>query len=423
MKNRYLIVASSILISMSSFAQKDQLKAAEKALKNGNAAEAKATLQGAESLIAAASDAEKAQFYFLKGNAYLDLAKKNVETAKSYAEAAKAYQLLIDAEKASGKAKYSKQAEGSLVEVKNGLINGAIADNAAKNYKEGALKLYQAYNISKKDTINLYYAASGAINGKDYDLALKYYEELKQLNFSGKGTNYYAVSKVNDKEDSFANEKDMRTAVKIGTHEKPRMEKEPSKRGEIYKNMALILVQKGDIDAAKKSIADARKMNPEDNSLLMTEANLYLQTKDYDTYKKLVTEALAKNPNDADLYYNLGVISSEAKDPVEAEKYFKKAIEINPKYSNAYLNIASLKLGADGKITEEMNKLGTSPKDNKRYEVLKKERETLHKSLLPLLEKAVELDPSNQPAIETLLSIYGALDMTDKYNALKATLK
>jgi hypothetical protein len=32
--------------------------------------------------------------------------------------------------------------------------------------------------------------------------------------------------------------------VKLGTHEKPRTEAIPSKRGEIYKNIALILVQK-----------------------------------------------------------------------------------------------------------------------------------------------------------------------------------
>ena len=37
----------------------------------------------------------------------------------------------------------------------------------------------------KKDQEKLYYAASYAVNGQDYDLALKHYEELKNLNYSG----------------------------------------------------------------------------------------------------------------------------------------------------------------------------------------------------------------------------------------------
>jgi hypothetical protein len=35
------------------------------------------------------------------------------------------------------------------------------------------LKLYDAYLLDKKDTINLYYAASTYVNANDYDVALK----------------------------------------------------------------------------------------------------------------------------------------------------------------------------------------------------------------------------------------------------------
>jgi thioredoxin-like negative regulator of GroEL len=69
-----------------------------------------------------------------------------------------------------------------------------------------------------------------------------------------------------------------------------------------------------------------------------------------------------------------------------------------------------------------MNKLGASEKDNKRYEFLKAEREKNFKVVLPFLEKAYELDPSNEAAKKTLLSVYNALEMTDKYKALKAKM-
>ena len=84
------------------------------------------------------------------------------------------------------------------------------------------------------------------------------------------------------------------------------------------------------------------------------------------------------------------------------------------------MNLAELKLRGDEKFVTEMNKLGTSEKDNKRYEAIKLEREKNFKSILPYLEKAVELKPQDDAAKKTLLSVYNALEMTDKFKALKA---
>ncbi|MDO9183887.1 MAG: tetratricopeptide repeat protein [Bacteriovorax sp.] len=422
MKSKYVILASAMLISVATFAQKDQIKAAEKALKGGNSQEALTILQGAESLSATAPDAEKAQFFFVKGNALLDLANKNVETGKNLSLAAKAYQDLIATEKVSGKMKYSTQAATSITEIKYKLINSAIADSKADKNSDGAMKLYDAYLLDKKDTINLYYAASTYINAKDYDMAYKLYDELKTLNYSGKGTSYLAVNKLTGEEDFYATAQERDKFVKLGTHEKPRTEVIPSKKGEIYKNMALILVQNGKTEQAKKAISDARIADPTDTSLVLTEANLYLETKDFDTYKKLIAEVLEKNPNDADLIFNLGVLSANAKNPVEAEKYYAKVIEINPKYINAYINSAALKLENEKVIIDEMNKLGTSTKDMKRYDELKIKRQNLFKSAIPALQKAVELDPKNVDVAKTLLNVYSALEMTAEYKALKAKM-
>jgi len=422
MKSKYVILASALLISVATFAQKDQIKAAEKALKGGNSQEAVTILQAAESASATAPDAEKAQFFFVKGNAYLDLANKKVDTDKNLSLAAKAYQDLISVEKASGKMKFSTQAATSITDIKFKLINAAIADSKIDKHADSAKKLYDAYLLDKKDTLNLYYAASTYVNAKNYDEALKLYEELKTLNYSGKGTSYLAVNKLSGEEDLFTTAAERDRMVKLGTHEKPRTEVIPSKRGEIYKNMALILVEKGKTEDAKKAIAAARVANPEDTSLILTEANLYLETKDFDTYKKLIAEVLEKNPNDADLIFNLGVISANAKNQAEAEKYYKKVIEINPKYINAYINLAALKLENEKQIIDEMNKLGTSPKDMKRYEVLKKQREDLFRSAVPFLQKAVELDPKNTDVVKTLLNVYSALEMTTEYKALKSKM-
>ena len=423
MKSKYVILASALLISVIAFAQKDQIKAAEKALKGGNPQEAVTILNGAESLIPNAVDTEKAHYYFVNGNAHLELANKKVEEGKNLSLAAKSFQDLLAVEKTSGKIKYSTQATAAILDIKFKLLNSAIADTKADKDIEGAAKLYDAYLLDKKDTINLYYAASTYVNAKDYATALKLYSDLKTLNYSGKGTIYLAMNKLTSQEDSFNTAKERDLAVKIGTHEKPKMEAIPSKRGEIYKNIALILVQDGKIEEAKKAISDARKANPEDSSLILTEANLYLETKDFETYKKLVAEALENNPNDADLVFNLGVLSANAKNRADAEKYYKRVIEINPKYTNAYINLAALKLEDEKAIIDEMNKLGTSAKDMKRYEVLKTQREDLFKSTIPFLQKAYELDTNNIDVAKTLLNVYHALEMMPESKELKAKIK
>jgi tetratricopeptide (TPR) repeat protein len=422
MKSRYVIIASALFLSVASFAQKNEIKAAEKAIKAGKSDEAITILTGVEHMIVNAADADKAQYFFVKGNAYLDLANKNIEADKNLSLSAKAFQELMEVEKTSGKNKYSTQAIASITEIKGKLINAAIADTKVDKNAEGAKKLYEAYMLEKKDTINLYYAASTYVSAKDYDSALKLYEELKVLNYSGKATYFYAVNKVNNQEDFFNTAADRDRLVKMGTHEKPRNEAVPSKRGEIYKNIALIYVQQGKVAEAKKAVSDARKANPDDTSLILTEANLYLETKDMETYKKLVAEALQKNPNDVDLIFNLGVVSAGAKNNVEAEKFYNKVIELDPKYINAYINMAAMKLDNEKVIIDEMNKLGTSADDMKRYNALKKKREDLFRSTIPYLAKAVELAPENVDVAKTLLNVYSALEMTAEYKALKAKM-
>jgi tetratricopeptide (TPR) repeat protein len=423
MKIKYGIVAIALFVNIALFAQKDELKAAEKAIKNGNAEEAKATLAKIEGIIGSAEDAQKAQYFILKGNASLNLAQKKVDEDKNIEDAEKAYNEVIATESKSGKNKYTADAQKSLLEVKRLLTNSAIVDNDNKRYKESALKLYRAYLMDKKDVALLYYAAGSAINANEYDMALDYYTQLKKLNYSGEATNYTAKSKINDEYQNFPNMKDRDKAVAIGTHSDPKTENVPSKRPEINKNIALILVEKGRIEEAKKAIIEAKELDPNNTSLILTEADLYLKTEDFATYKKLISEVLAKDPNNADLFFNLGVITSKSKDKGtkgEAESYYLKAIQIDPKYRNAYINLAVLKLGDEKELVEKMKKLGNSPAEEKKYQALKVQRQDMYKSVIPFLEKAQELFSDDADIKSTLLGVYNALDMTEKYKAFKA---
>ena len=424
MKSKYVILMSAALISVSTFAQKDQIKAAEKALKGGNSSEAVNILNQAEATLANASDAEKAQYHFVKGNALLDLAKKT-DAKKNYASAGKAFNDAIATEKASGKSKYTAEAQNALTVAKDGLVNLAKAAADKKDYKASADLLYQLYEVDKSDE-SLYLAATYYMNAQEYDTAIGYYRELQKKGYSGETTNYYAKSAVNDREEFYGSDakakKDRDDKVRMKLATASRDEKLPSKKADITRSIALMYVQQGKMEEAKTAIAEAKTLNPDDTVLLSAEADIFYKAGDMATYKKLISQLLEKNPTDTNLLMNLGIASAKT-DPAAAEAYYKKAIELKPDFSGAYINMALLKLSDEKKMNDEINKLGTSEKDNKLYEALRKQKNQMYLSALPYLEKAFDLKPDDEEIGNTLLNIYNALEMTDKKAALKARMK
>jgi tetratricopeptide (TPR) repeat protein len=438
-KIKHIILASAVLVSVSSFAQKDELKKLKKIyekeeIKGNDLTEFKALLNKVEPLAIEEGDKIYTGFYkamipVLESNAMdktmtpqqLQMAYAKLVTPKAISDLAAGLNATLDYEKKTGKKVYTDDIKETITSFKPTFIDIAIALGDAKQYKQASDVLYAAYQLDKNDQDNLFYAANYAVNAEDMDKALEYYYELKGLKYTGERSIYFALNNISKVEENFGDNKTLRDlAIKSGSHTKPSEEKIPSKAGLVYKNIALILVQKGKVDEAIAAVADARKANPDDSSLILTEAELYLQIKDYDTYTRLVNEALQSDPTNVDLVFNLGVISANANKLEDALKYYKSALEIDPNYFNALLNISELLLRADDKFVTEMNKLGTSEKDNKRYEVIKTERNKNFKSILPYLEKAVELKRDNEAAKKTLLSVYNALEMTDKYKALKA---
>ena len=435
----HIVLASAVLVSVSSFAQKDELKTLKKIyakdeIKGNDLAEYKSLVNKAEPLASEEGDKIYVGFYkamipVLESMAIdktmtpqqLQMAYAKLVNPKAISDFATGLNATLEYEKKSGKKVYTDDIKETINAFKPQLIDYALALGKLNKNKEASEVLYSIYTLDVKDLDMLFYSASYGVNAQDFDKSLEYYEILKKMNYSGEGTIYYAINNTAKLEENFGANKKLRDiAVSSGSHSKPREEKIPSKRGEIYKNIALILKEKGKTNEAIAAIEDARKENPNDDSLIINQAELYLDNKDFGTYTRLVNEALEKNPNNVDLVYNLGVTSSNANKIDEAKKYYKKAIELDPNYFNALLNLSELILRDDEKYVTEMNKLGTSEKDNKRYEVIKAERNKNFKSVLPYLEKAVELKGDDLAARKTLLSVYNALEMTDKYKALKA---
>ena len=418
MKTKMLFM-TALLIGLAGFSQKSEIKAAEKAMKSGDAATAKTSLESAAGAIAGADERTQAEYYFLRGQVYADLARKGDMAA--FGESVDSYKKVVSLEEASGKVKYTGDAKAQMSSVANDLVNAAVEDNKNEKYKEAAEKLYMGYQLSPQDTIYLYYAASSAVNSGDYQMSLDYYKELRDIGYDGSQMEYLATNvETGEVEAMQKNQRDL--MVKSGTYSNPVDEKTESNRAEIVRNIALIYTQLGNNEEALEAYKAARADNPNDVNLVLNEANLYYQLGDKDKFKELMAEAARMAPENPDLHYNIGVINMEQGDIEEAREAYRKAIEINPGYVNAQLNLSTTYVNEGNGLIDNMNALGTSRADLAQYDAYKKQKDELFQEGAVVLEDALKVNPGNEAVLSQLKNIYGALGDNENFMRIKGLL-
>lgn len=412
---KQLLLIGLLFISSLTFAQKKEIKKAEKAVKAGEITEAIGYISQAEALLGGADAKLKTQFYLVKGEAYLaDAGNNNFEKMKAAAEAFNEAEALGGAEQE--RLKIGRQ------NLRVALVNSAINDQNAKKYDLAAEKLYTSYMASKKDTSDLYYAAGNAVNGQDYPTALKYYNQLLDLGYTGVRQEFVATDAETGKVVPFADKSERDLALLSGKYTNPGDRVTESVKGDILQKITLIYISQGENEKALALMAEARKANPDDVNLIRSEADIAYKMGDMEKYASLMNEVIKSDPNNPELYYNLGVSAGQQGNDEKALEYYRKALELKPGYDLAQINIAASLLKGEGAIVEEMNNLGTSAKDDARYEVLKQQRKDLYLEVVPYLESALNSRSDNIELVRTLMNIYSQLGEDDKFKAMKAKL-
>jgi len=388
-----------------SYAQKKEIKKAIKLFDSGDVQGATAMLESSAALFDAADQKILNQKTYLEG-----------QIAQSNKDFNLAYEKFMAFKDAGGA---NPNFDTQLNSLTSDIVNEAIGDNEEKRFAVAAGKLHLAYQINPEGNQDyLYYAASSAVNGSNFELALEYYDELKKIKYTGITTQYFAISADSGEEvELSASEYDLYKKTKQYTDF--REEDTESRFPEIVKNIALIYAQLGDNERAMDAVKEARKEDPKDLNLILTEANLYIQLEENDRFEALMKEAIEQDPTNATLYFNLGVINAQRGMNEEAKGYYQKSIELDPNSESGYLNLVSLILEGESTIVEEMNSLGNSRADNARYEQLKTDRENLYLECVPILKKLVALS-NNQEAIKTLMNIYGTLGDNEGFKEMKA---
>jgi tetratricopeptide (TPR) repeat protein len=420
-----LAILMMLMICSNSFTQKKELRQINKLISESFFNEAQTSLEAISSLVEVSDDKIKAQYYFY-------LAKVSNELEK-FNDAITAYENLKSINDSAYSTIIKTEFDFLYDQIEASIINSAVEDNRNSNYSVAADKLIMAYRMNEeKNRDYLYFAAGSAVNSKEYDKALDYYVELKENNYTGVIDEYYITNNETGEEEKVS-ETEFDLLKNSKDYSNPRVGQTESRYPEIVKNIALIYVQQGKNDVAIEAIQEARSIQPDDTSLILNEADLYIRISnnsddesERDLYRKKFKElmelAITKDPENGILYYNLGVISYEQDEDDSALEYYKKAIEFKPDYVDAYLNLVAVILDGEQSIVDEMNNLGTSKKDNIRYDELIVERENLYKECIPFLEKLIEVSPTNIDALNTLKNIYGVLGENEKFKDISAKI-
>ena len=425
MRNIVCIVLIALCFNVQ--AQKKELRKIDKLVLESFWEEAKDELETSKSLILSSEDKYKAQFYFYDAKVSNEL--------KDFKNAINSLNNLNKLNPNSNlPTKLELEYSNLGIVISNSVVNSAVTDNQNSNFLDAAEKLIMAYEMDMDKNIDyLYFAAGSAVNGKDYDLSLEYYVKLKNMGYTGIVDEYFVTNNETGVEEKVSQtEYDLLKSSK--DYSNPRIGQTESRFPEIVKNIALIYVQQGKNDLAEAAIKEAREIQPDDVSLLLNEADLYIRisnNSDNDEdrllyrnkFKTLMEKAIELDPDNGILYYNLGVIYAEQGELALAKEKYSQAIKLIPDYVDAYLNLVSVILEDEVSIVDEMNSLGTSKKDNLRYDELKVKREDLYRECVPLLEELLNVSPTNIDALNTLKNIYGVLGNNEAFMKIKAKIE
>lgn len=373
-----IILGAALMLSVATFAQKEEIKV----LKKLDNTESQPTekdmekmsiaLESLDGKVDLLSDDEKVLYHYFKATQpimkVMMVAMKNPNDIAAIQKASTQfanpeyleslafhYNTLKNIEVKLGKNEYTNDIKPMIDMMKQQLSQSAFQLNTDKKYKEASQVFYSMYKFDSTNGSNLENAAILAVQAEDYKLAEKMYEEFKNSDYLNNGVIYYAMNIATDVEDTFPNRDARVKAIAIKTHEKPRDEKVSIKKPEVYKMLAIVTLQNGDVEKAKPFFTEAIKLNPTDKDLLTREFSLYFN---------------------------------------EGYEFLKE----------------------DDKLVADIN---ANVDNKTKYDELMAKRKAMFKRALPSFEKAYQINPTDENTKILLKTCYESLGMKDKATTIK----
>ncbi len=413
---KYFLLAFVMLFTVAVWAQKKEVKSAEKALKKGDLTTAVESLKAAEGMLAQADDKTKSRFYYVKGMVYQAQAATD---PSAYRTAVESYKKVLEFEKEKGLSKYSGEARAKLNELKKTLLAKVDEANKKKDYKSALDYMELVYMIEPTND-NLYILALLQVYNNKLEEGYQGFKKLYESGYTGVKTIYTVKDKETGEVLQVPDPKTQKLLVMQGKYTDPKTEQTKSKRADVVANMLYVLNKMGRDDEAFALIQKAKKEEPNNIDLIIGEANYYLKKDDQKGFTEAMKRAYELDPKNPDYAYNVAIGYMKQKQYDKAREYFQKALNIDPKYKNALYGLALVELAGEDALVEEINK---NLNNDRKYNELKKKQLDMYKKALPYLEKYYQIDSNDLNVVRTLMNLYLELDMMDQYKQMRAQYK
>lgn len=214
-----------------------------------------------------------------------------------------------------------------------------------------------------------------------------------------------------------------------------------------YSFLAEAYMSQNQNEKAIATIDKGRAAHPDDKQLRIDEINYYIKTGQQDVFVKKLEDAVAADPNNAELNFFLGQSYAELANPAKgdkpanqkelmdkAEAAYQKAVSIDGDNITYLYNFAAYYFNQTVPLIDEMNSLGTTAADDKKYEELNKQVKALYTKAMPNFQKAYDiLEPKSASlnaedkstlinCIMALREIHARNNNLDEAKALKAKM-
>lgn len=366
----------AVVISAAAFGQNKNVNQANTAFTKGELAEAMVLIEPA---ISDEKTMTKGRTWYIRGQIYQAIATSDDQTTRdldpdAYKKAAESYNKVLELEKEGSN--YEGLAKINYDNLKADVLNAGVAAYQESDF-EGAFDSFQTYTqVAPDDTTGYIYSALMAQQLEDYETLIAEYEKLFAMG-------YYPKSALNQV-----------VYYSLNTLDRP--------------------------EEALKYIQLAQEKYPEDNEFQKTAVDVYIKMDRMDDAIAEIREAIELEPTNARLYSNLGMLLDTQGETELAKEQYIKALEIDPSDRFSLINLAVFYIGQGDEINKTAIDMDVATFRKEGAAVEERARAEWKKSI-PLLEKVLEADDTDELALQNLHAVYYKLK--DAENATKIEKK
>jgi hypothetical protein len=413
MKIKFLIAGLFGIISVTAFAQKNELKNAQdgfekaQSLRSAQAnALAKKGLETAKTAIDKAAANEKTatlpQTYALKAAIYSDLSNQDTIAKTSlplYTTAEEAY---TKAKELDTKGEYKDLIETAMLNLAQYKLTQGVNEYKDKKYDLAYNSFDRYRQYMPEDTNAIYYTGLAAVNLNNYPAAATHYSKLVTTNYSKNDLVYFELSNV------YLNLKDTTAAIKAVNDG---IAKYPS-NADLRKRQIEIYLKTGKQQEVLTKL-DATIKNDPKNKQLYYYAGI--------TYSELGEDIKNQATKTKDAAAKAKLTEQKAMNYAKAAEMYKKALELDPNFFEANLNMGYVLLSPAIDMYNAANQLPANKQ--KEFEAAVAKSSELFDLAKPYLLKAVDIDPKSSDALENLKTYYLGKRDVPNANLIKAKIE